>query len=197
MSVVDMTLLESLLNEVKEWVEQDRLFADPTKSDVLEYEHAGRAKYWCVVRDVSEYIDSIDIKKEMTPFTLLNDDSTKVSAAYELLTSPGPREPRTLVRNVFSDISSHIKTNPRVTALGVKAFENSDGRYDRDLMIGHVHNTVSSHLRVILHARAATLSKRYDLTELLFTAYRAGWFPFGWDPEEHALLCVRPTVEST
>jgi hypothetical protein len=98
-----------------------------------------------------------------------------------------------MLPNVIESITKSTAENPNMTLLLDFIAKGRILSTDKLLSLhNHVVSTISRHIRVIIEARVLTFSKRIIPIELLFEAYRAGLYPFGWDFEDASLYCLNP-----
>jgi hypothetical protein len=187
--------IKRLLDEVVEFVENDRLFA-PTGTVARQFVCLGSViKY--EVRNISEYIQSIRVEFEESDFlTLENDFISKVETYFEFFRCYQPEEFTHVTRDAHLRLSKGLSKSSRVVAFAQEAAESDDRDVDFYEYRRHIDTCLSRQLAAILSARALTLSATFAPTEVMFDALQSGLFPFGWSWETECVLCVRPSTAS-
>lgn len=152
----------------------------------------GREYGWSVV-DVSQYVWSIDVDRDESPYLDLNGILDDVRQSYQFFRSYAPvHEVGRALNEHFESVHDILQHSAGAQRLADQAFEADNRREPRDEYYDHILNTVSQHFHAIAYARLTTLSRRFPVTECILDAYAAGLFPFGWSDESERVLCVRP-----
>ena len=92
----------------------------------------------------------------------------------------------------FDKIDSSIESSGSVNALIDDLTAIGDSRFSRDDIRDNVEGAIVSAAQHIIDARLIFLGDHFGLTEAVFSGYRDGLFPFGYDRTRKDLTCIRP-----
>jgi hypothetical protein len=190
---LDIPHLMRLIDEVAEILHSPVLFSGSDETESKDITFGDDSVYSWKVVDISEYLWSIDIKRDDTPYLDLNELLSTVEKSYRFFDSYAPISViDKACQKPFENFHKVLDKSSGAQKLIDSAYRADNQHLDRDKYYEHVLNTVMNHFSAIVYARITTLSRRFPVTEVLLDAYAAGLFPFGWSFDDDCALCVRP-----
>lgn len=190
---LDISLIMFLIDEVAEVLHSPALLRGGDERESHTIPFGDDSVYGWKVVNVSEYVRSIDIETDDTPYLDLNELLSTVEKSYRFFNSHAPiiTISQALQRH-FEGIYELLEKSTGAQRLIDRVYDADKKHLDRKKYYEHVLNTVINHFWGCAYSRVVTLSRRFPVTEVLLDAYAAGLFPFGWSFDDDCALCVRP-----
>lgn len=195
MTVTSLDSLKPLTEELIQMVSSPAFLSGKTSETSQTFDLGKCTVSWRVV-DLSEYVKCINSPDEKSPLECFEeqilDEIAGISTAIYGYCNCDPEESE-ITWPADELIQKQIITSPRTRALAQEIADDQQAGVDLETAIDSIFNCISIHFTAIMCARVLTSSKRFAPLEVVFHAYSAGLFPFGWEPETNTLLCVRPS----
>lgn len=193
---LDIQQLMALIEEVADVLNSSSLLNGSETKNFHEISFGDNRVYGWKVVDLSDYLSSINIENEDTPYLDLNEILGQVRSSYHFFRSYSPIHvtDEAIEKNGFGQIHKLISSSNNAQRFIDILYRADDQKQDRAQYLDHVLNTASNHFHAILYSRITTLSRRFPVTESLLDAYASGLVPFGWSYDDDCVLCVRPTA---
>ncbi|QDT82049.1 hypothetical protein Mal35_55400 [Gimesia maris] len=195
MSSTNLLSLKPYCDELTQFVSSPAFLSGETSEESQAFDLGKCNVSWRVV-DPVEFIKCINSSDEESPRQcfeeqILGEISGISTVIYGYCNcNPSIYE---IIWPVDELIQKQIINSSRTKALAQDISNNPIGNVDYKTAIDSIFHCISHHLGVILNARMLTRSKRYAPLEVLFHAYCAGLFPFGWESETNTILCLHPS----
>lgn len=99
------------------------------------------------------------------------------------------------IMDMHDQMADAVLRNRRVEGFARNLKSASTTEIPTDEIISHVQNGLIAWAMQLLYARILTNSRRFGFTEAGFLAIRKGLFPYGYDLDATAIVCVHEPID--
>ncbi|WP_417388407.1 hypothetical protein [Gimesia sp.] len=195
MTTTNLDALKPLADELVQFVNSPAFLSGETRDDSQTFDLGKCTVSWQVV-DSTVFAKCIHSPDEKSPTECFEEQIlSEIAGVFTSINGYCNCDPEVLeISWPAGDlIEKQIINSSRTRALAQEIADDPTGKVDLETAIDAIFQCISNHLGAIMDTRLLTRSKRFAPLEVLFHAYCAGLFPFGWDPETNTILCVRPS----